>query len=223
MRGVFCPRCGAESEKGSRYCASCGASLPQSSGAGKDRKPDSASLGERVGGWVGRDRRTRLVTLATVAALIVAIVAFVALGAADEGSDVPQDAYTKNADAACVQHKKQIAAAQRIALNGNGPESVSRYADAIVPLAGEWRLELGRHPVPADRDTLVADLRAALLEVQIEAGALARVAREANPREIGEAAARVDAATGNVEDAVDALGLEDCAQLLVEQGQLVQR
>lgn len=220
---MFCPRCGAESEDGSRYCASCGAELPKPAQAEAEDAGQATTFGERVAGLIGRDRRTRIVTLGTAAAILIALAAFIALDASeDEGSDVPQDSYTRLVDASCVQRKGQIAKAQRLALSG-APDALVRYADTIVPIAGEWRLALGRGPVPADRADLVQALRAALLEVQIEAGTLARVARESNPREVAEVAARVDAATTNVEVAIDGLGLERCGQLTISQGQLVRQ
>jgi hypothetical protein len=218
---MFCPRCGAENEKGSKYCASCGTGLPQQDGP--DRNPsENRSFGERVKGLIGRDRRTRIITLGTLAAVLVAVLAFLVLDPSeDEGASVDQDAYTRALDAACVHHKGEVAAAQRKALGAGGLAAVSRYADATVPIVGEWRLELGRAPVPAAHSDQVAALQAALLEVQIETGALARVARESDRLEVAKVAARVDAATAHVEEAVHSLGLARCGELVVSQGQLV--
>ena len=223
---MFCPRCGAENEAGSKYCASCGTELPRKDKAGIEAAPQKgdATFAKRAGALFGRDRRTRLVTLGTAAAIIVAVVAFLALKSSDgEGADVPQDAYTRSLDASCVQHKGEIAAAQRSALGGGGLPAVADYAGKVVPIAGDWRLELGREAVPADRADLVAALQAALLEVEIEAGALARVAREAGPRQVAKAAAQVDAATANVEAAVNSLGLARCGDLVVAQGRLIRQ
>jgi hypothetical protein len=223
---MFCPRCGAENEAGSKYCASCGTELPRKEKTGAEAKPanDDATLGERAGALFGRDRRTRLVTLGTIAAIVVAVGAFLALEAADdEGVDVPRDAYTRSLDASCVRHKGEIAAAQRLALGGGDLAAVGDYAGAVVPIAGDWRLELGRGAMPVDRTDLVAALQAVLLEVQIEAGALARVARESGPRQVAKAAAGVDAATANVEAAVEALGLSRCGDLAIAQGRLVRQ
>jgi hypothetical protein len=222
---MFCPRCGAENEEGSKYCASCGTELVRKQKADGEAAPESENrtLVERVRALLGRDRRTRLISLGTVAAIVVALGAFLALEASDEGADLPQDAYARALDASCVQHKSEIAAAQMTALNGGGLAAVSRYAGSVVPITGEWRLELGRGAVPADRSDLVAALQAALLEVQIEAGALARVAREAGPRRVARAAAGVDAATANVEDVVDSLGLRRCGELSIAAGRLVRQ
>ena len=220
---MFCPRCGAESDDGSRYCASCGADLQQKAESGAGDGAGKATFAERVGGLIGRDRRTRMVTVGTVAAVLIAVVAFVALNASNEGPSVPQDSYTRLIDAACVRRKGEIARAQRAALGGGGLPAVSRYADAIVPIAGEWRLELERGTVPADRRELVDAFRAALLEVEIEAGTLARFAHESDSREVAKVAARLDAATANVEAAVDSLGLERCDHLVIAHGQLIRQ
>jgi hypothetical protein len=165
-----------------------------------------------------------MVTIGTVAALLVAIAAFIALApASEDDASVPQDALTKALDARCVQHKAEIAAAQRQALRAGTLEAVGRYGESIVPVAGEWRSELGSADVPSSRAKLVAALSAALLEVQIEAGTLARVARESNRRGVAVSAARVDAATENVEAAIGSLNLQRCSQLSVDQGHLVRQ
>ena len=221
---MFCPRCGAENDEGSRYCASCGADLPKKPDDGVEQDPSEASSGGRLDGLIGRDRRTRLVTVGTVLAILVAVVAFLALDASDDGgSDLPQDSYARVTDAACVQHKGEIARVQRAALGGGGLPAVARYADALVPITGAWRLELRRSGAPANRADLVAELEAALLEVQIEAGALARAARESDRREIAKVAPQLDVATANVEAAVDALELERCRRLAIVKGQLVRQ
>jgi len=181
-------------------------------------------VGERIRALIGRDRRTTIVTLGTLGAVLIAVVAFIALESADdEAVDVPRDSYTRILDASCVERKDEIAMAQGKALGGGGLAEVANYADALVPIVGEWRLELGRGPVPPDRSELVEALRRALLEVQIEAGALARVARETDPREVAQVAAQVDAATANAEDAVDSLGLVRCGNLTVDRGRLVRQ
>jgi hypothetical protein len=159
-----------------------------------------------------------MLSLGTAIAIGVAVVAFLVLKPSDEEeSSIPQDAYTKALDDLCVGRKLKVARAQRIALAGGDLAAVSRYADTLVPIVGVWRMDLGKIAVPNDRAELVGELRAALLEVEIEAGTLARVAREANAREVAKAAPRVDAATENVEAAVDSLGLRRCVRLAVNQ------
>jgi hypothetical protein len=219
---MYCPRCGAEQNEGARYCASCGHELPgkeasSSSGEGND------GLRASLGRLIGRDRRTRLLTLGTALALVVAVIAFFALDPSDdeEETTVPQDAFTRELDAACVRHKGEIAAAQRAAIEQGGVVASARYAESFVPIAGEWREELGRAVVPADRTELVDDLDGALLEVQIEAGAFARALRERNKKESATTAGSLEAATENVEAAIAALELERCSRLRISQGRLV--
>ena len=220
---MFCPCCGAENEKGSRYCASCGNELSRTSGSGSEERPRSGSVGTTLKRLVGTTRRARLITAGTVTALLVAIVAFIALAPADDEAAVPQDGLTRALDARCVQHKVAIAAAQRRALASGTLAAVSRYGESMVPIAGQWRTELGRAEVPRDRTELVDALSAALLEVEIEAGTLGRAARESKRRELATAAARVDVATSHVEDAIQALELRRCGQLEISQGKLIRQ
>jgi hypothetical protein len=227
---VFCPSCGAENEEGSRYCASCGRELPRKPPAPKTSgdTPSSADEGaKKAGGFpgtlgriVGTTRKARLASAGIAIALVVAVVAFVALGS-DKETTVPQDGLTKAMDASCVHHKVEIAKAQAEALNGGDLVAVSSYADSVVKVAGDWRIELGRLDPPADRAGLIEDLHEALFEVQIEAGTLARAARESDKTEVAAAAGRVDAATTNVEDAIQNLELERCGRLIFGTGRLV--
>jgi hypothetical protein len=173
-----------------------------------------------LGRIVGTTRKARLVSAAIAIAIVVAVVAFIALGSDDEET-VPQDGLTKALDANCVHHKVQIAKAQAEALNGGDLAAVSSYAGSMVAMAGEWRMQLGRLNVPADRAARVEGLEAALLEVQIEAGTLARSAGEGDKAEIAASAGRVDGATANVENAVQDLELERCSQLIFSSGRLI--
>jgi hypothetical protein len=91
----------------------------------------------------------------------------------------------------------------------------------VVRIAGQWRRELGRLDPPADRAELIEPLREALFEVQIEAGALARAAREAEKAEVAASAGRLDAATANVEEAIQNLELERCGRLIFGTGRLI--
>lgn len=223
---MFCPRCGAESEKGARYCASCGADLPRAdkegSAADADTKQEPAGARERLNRLIGTTRRARIATLGTVAAIAIAIAAFIALAPSDDETVVPQDAYTRATDVNCVEHKRDIAKAQRLALARGGSAGVIAFADALVPVAGEWRDDLGHTAVPADRVEAVGTLDTALLAVEVQAGTLARVAREGDREAMLAAAGGVDAASRQVEAAVEGLELERCQLLTVSVGTLVQ-
>lgn len=219
---MFCPRCGAETEEGARYCASCGRELPRKQASSESSEGDGPS---QQPSWfwrvVGTTRKQRLISAGTVAAIVVAVIAFIALE--PDEKTIPQDAYNKALDANCVQHKKAIAAAQGDALAVGGLDGIGRFADALVPIAGEWRSDVSHSGPPADRRELVEDLDTALLEVQIRAGTLGRVARESSPKATVQSAEGVDLASQQVEAAIEALELERCELLTVQVGNLVQR
>jgi len=221
---MYCPRCGAENEEGSRYCVSCGSALPRKSAARgpaeANAHADSGGFGATLGRIVGTTRKARLVSAGIAVALVVAVVAFIVLGSNHESS-IPQDGPTKAMDANCVHHKVELAKAQAQAINGGDLAAVSLYADTVVQVAGNWRIQLARFGAHPDRAEQVEALRAALLEVEIEAGALARSARERNKAELVAAASRVDIATRNVEAAIAELELEQCSQLVFSTGRLI--
>lgn len=173
---------------------------------------------QRIGRLIGQSRQARVLTISTATAVLIAVGAFIVLNPASEKAVAPEDPITKALDVSCVQHKKRIAAAQDHALVGGGLNAVGRYADSLVAIVGEWRMELDELAPPADRAEAVDELKSGLLEVEIEAGSLARVARESNRRAVAVTAARVDAATEHVEAAVGALGLERCGRLAFKQG-----
>ncbi len=217
---MYCPRCGAENDEGDRYCHACGAQLRGDRAAPQEKR----SPAERLGRLIGTTPRARITTIATAAALVAAVAGFIALKPSKEDS-IPQDAYTKSADATCVEEKEQIVAAQRRLLQDKGLNGVSGYADALVPIAGEWRatLEAAPAPPPSYRQQRVATLESALLGVEVEAGALGRIARESSEKAVLAQSARVDEASRQVESAISSLGLERCALLSVDVGKLIKR
>jgi hypothetical protein len=211
---VYCPRCGAPSEEGATYCAACGATLP---GAGPE-PPARPPFRERIRRLIGTSRAAQRLTAATAIAIAIAIAAFLVLPT-DDDSGTPGDPYTRAADATCVQEKQQIAAAQRRALEV-GREGLGRFADALVLIAAEWRSTVQGAPPPPDRVNQAQALQSALLEVEVQAGTLARVARRGTRKAILAQASRVDTATGQVESAIGGLGLGRCNNVAVGLGGL---
>jgi hypothetical protein len=200
---VKCPRCGSPNEPDDRFCSACGAALVAS--APKRRR----SSGERVKGLVGRTRRARLATAATALAIVAAIVAFIALEPAEEA--IPRDAYTIAADRMCLQAKLEIiAAAKRYRSEAGGGDTQS-FAQSLVPVVGGWRHRLRGLSIPSDRAAEAGRLEAALLEAEIRIAKLARVAGGGNEKAVLASARRADRASTTVEDAVSALGLDECA------------
>jgi len=212
---VHFSRCGAQNDGDSRYCSACGASLTRVSEAPSERR----SLWQRIARLIGTTRKARFATAATATAIAIAIAAFIALPAHDD-KEIPYDAYTRAADKACVQEKQQIVASQPRAPKGN-LAGFARYADALVVIVGNWRSSLKDTHAPPDRLTEVQALDAALQEVQVEAGGLARVARKGGRKAIVAQSRRVDSATTRVEDAIGALGLLRCSHLAVGVGTLL--
>ena len=161
---------------------------------------------------IGTSPRARKITGATVAVLAIAIVAFLALDPAEDAAT--GDAYILAADDACVQAKKEIVAAGRQAV-GQGPGTA---ASDLIPIVVAWRADLGALETPGDDAAQARALDTALRDVEIDAGALARVARDGSQKQLAEAAATLNTQTGVVEEAISELGLTRCARVAVAPG-----
>jgi hypothetical protein len=203
---VYCPRCGAPSEKGAKYCAACGAALP-----GAKEPKESRSAYERLAGIVGTSRKARLLTAFTALAIVVAVAALIALQPSEDQA-IPRDTYTVAADNICLDAKRQIAASERHSLRVRGA-APGAFAEDLVPIVAQWRSALSTLTVPSDRTEKADALDAALREVEIEIAALARVADEGDRARTIAKANRVDAVTSHVEAAIADLGLSRCASV----------
>jgi hypothetical protein len=212
---MHCPRCGAHYEEGDQYCAACGAALPS---ARSEPRP-ALSPRERLARLVGGTPRARLLTAGTVIAVIIAVVAFIALKPSGEEEGPRDDPYTLAADATCVRAKQLIVAAERRSLSPGYHRDRGEYAGAVVRIVAQWRAALGELSPPADRVEQAESLDAALANVEVKAGTLARLERESTDRSAVLAYGHnVDDATAEAEQAIAALGLERCAAIhLAEQ------
>jgi hypothetical protein len=208
---VFCPRCGAPTEKVARFCAACGATLPGGEPE-EGKESERRSFGDRLRSLAGTTRQARIVTAVTLTAIAVAVVAFLALDSDSGQQDIPRDAYTLAADKICVGAQKDIASSERrsLASEGAGPGA---FAQALVPVVIRWRSEMGALEAPPDRIEQIDALDTALRSVEIEIAALARVAQEGDRQETVARAKQVDEVTSEVEEAVANLGLTRCAHL----------
>jgi hypothetical protein len=163
---------------------------------------------------IGTTRRARLVTAATAVAIAMAIAAFIALDPADD-TDVPRDAYTIEADRACLTAKQRIVAAGNRSLAGS-EQGLQRYGSQLVRIVAEWRSMLDDLRPPPGRGERAEALDGALRDVEFEAGALARLAREdADTDALVSTAEGLDALTGQVETAISELGLDRCERATI--------
>jgi hypothetical protein len=159
---------------------------------------------------VGTDRRTRLITSVTIAALAIAVGAFIALS--DDEEAIPRDAYTIAADRMCIAGKRQIVAVERAGLQGKASDSSARD---LLPVVAEWRSEFDALKVPSDRLEQARALDAALQQVEVRIGALARVVAEGNRTALLARAKEAEEASAGVEEAVSDLGLSHCSSLAI--------
>lgn len=203
---MHCPRCGTPNEPGDRFCSSCGASLRRSS----EGSQPTGRLSERLGRIAGETRRARLLTVGTVLAIVIAVAGFIALSPEDDGA-IPRDSYTRAAERICLGSKRQIVAAEQSAVQHVERGSNAILARALVPIVAGWRAQLGVLNTPEDRVQPAGELDRALRDVEIQISKLALVAGAGDRRRILAQARRVDAETVQVEDAIAALGLEECA------------
>jgi zinc-ribbon domain len=202
---VYCPRCGHQNDPGDRFCSNCGNTLPGQEEAAKEKR----SWRDRFDSLIGTTRAARLTTAGIVTAIVVAVIAFLALGT----NDIPRDDYTVTADDLCVAAKQEIGAAARESFTaGAGPVG---YAAAIVPIVADWRLNFTGLKVPDDRIDEARGLNDTLIEVLIQAGGLARLRGDSPPSTVATQAARVDAASSRVEDAIKDLALDNCEHLQI--------
>ncbi|HEX2391911.1 MAG TPA: zinc ribbon domain-containing protein [Solirubrobacterales bacterium] len=203
---MYCPRCGAPSEKGAKYCAACGAGLP-----GAETSKERRSARERLTDLIGTNRKARTITGLTALAIVAAVVALIVLKPSEDES-IPRDAYTVAADNLCVEAKREIATSERHSLRARGAPP-GAFAQNLVPIVSSWRSALSTLEVPSDRIERAEALDAALREVEIGIAALARVADEGDRAQTVARAGRVDKVTSKVEVAIADLGLSHCARL----------
>ena len=215
---MFCPRCGTENDADNRFCVSCGAAL---AGEARREKSDASagspggagepsSARKRLEEVIGTTRRARIVTALTVAAVAVAIVAFIVLRSGDSEGEVPQDAYLRQQDRACIAEKARISSLEGETLATAQPD-LNLFSSLLVRVVTEWHANLHTSAPPAIHIPGVRQVEGALLGVLIEAGTLDRLAREgATPTQIAAQTKAIDAATKQVDPALEALGLQRC-------------
>jgi hypothetical protein len=213
---MFCPRCGTENEDDNRFCVSCGATLaaqkPRSEAGPTEGEPSPAP--SRLGEAIGTTRRARTVTAVTVLAIAVAVIAFIVLRSGDSEEKVTQDAYLRQLDRQCIEEKTRLSELELATLQ---PKSASftSYVDYLVRDVTEWHSNLQAVPPPAPHVEGVRAVEGALLEVLIAAGHLSTAVRDGSHAEIVRDARVVDAATAQVDPALEFLGLERCAAIAV--------
>ncbi len=205
---MYCPHCGVKNQEGNRYCTGCGSELPRSGGA--STAPVSAR--ERIKRLYGATRRERLLSVATVGAIVIAAISFWALKPDD---DIAQDSFTRAVDRSCVAEKQRIAALEAQTAQQR-PPNVEAFSAALVSIIEEWRSSLQQLHPPQSHVEAIQSLDSTLLDVLIEAGALARVARDGTTARVASQAQLVDNASARVNRAIEDLGLTSCSEVAVE-------
>ncbi len=169
------------------------------------------SFRKRLERVFGTTARARLVSAVTSVAIVVAIVAFFSLKPSKEIA--PEDSYLHGIDRSCVAEKERISTLEADTLRQR-PPNLKKFAFALVTVVAEWRSDLKATPPPPVNAEGARALESALLAVLIEAGTLARVAREGRSASVvGARAHLVDEATARVDRAIEGLGLERCPHI----------
>jgi hypothetical protein len=170
-----------------------------------------------MGRLIGGSRSERLITAATALAIVIAIVAVIVLvtGGADDGDSGDsgdQVAYSKQAEQTCLSSKRAFAAvAKRVSRSENDPTAaLALYAGAVAELAGDWRSRLAGLDPPSDRQEAADQLDEALAKVEDEASQVARQAQAGE--DLKRLRVRLAAAGARAEQAIEALGLDACAE-----------
>lgn len=204
---MHCPRCGAENDRGNRFCVECGLPLNEAG------TPEPASARERLGSIVGTTRRARLLSALTALAIAIAVIAFIALSP-DEGGTAG-DPFLRRLDRECVAAKNRITQLESETLRQSSP-NLEQFSAQLVAVVAEWRTALAEASPPGEHAGDLASLEAKLREVLIQAAVLNRAAREgASARVITGQAQAVDRATAAIDPALERLGLEECPAVAV--------
>jgi hypothetical protein len=218
FRWVFCPHCGKRNEEGARYCNACGGALPELGAeadqpAEADRSSRRRALSARVRKLVGQGRRERLITAATIVALAVAAVAVISL-ATDGLLGGDEDEYSRQADRVCVEQKQALALLVEEGSTAPGLREQALRWTAAAQVVTDWRRRLGSiEPSPPDAEA-VAELDVALGELEVAARAAGASAGDSGV----DTARGVSQAIARLESAIDALGLEACAEVPLAAG-----
>ena len=188
--------------------------------------PDDETREGLFARMVGSSRRERVITAVTVLVLLIVVAAFIALPA-DEGSDsegqAQRDGYTTQAERICLDAKVDLAASGSATVADPPSNAISAYARDAKSATARARRRLASLDPPADRRQAAARVDSRLQVAQFE---IARLAELASSRvgltRLPEQTMRVEAAGAQVDRALRALGLTECAKLQVGLTRLTQ-